>query len=181
MAFLDVLTENTDKFICFDENHKNWPIWSNEGVISKLYGTIVHLAKSELFILIIFAIIVSLFYITPRFQQLIRSKESYQSFMEKHIWSRGRELYDTFGLPIKPTVEEQMLVSLYFQYELYPSEVYNLFLQQKLSSISLKNFKADEIEVFHEILKRKMDYKTFMFMFKELEKIEERRNIYANS
>ncbi|UJG40259.1 MAG: DUF4350 domain-containing protein [Candidatus Heimdallarchaeum aukensis] len=167
-----------ERYVYFDESHKRWSIWSRDGLINQTYGTITLLTQSESFIVMILLLIISLYYLLPNVRKLKkRSKEGYKNFLKKHIYSKERELYDTLGQPVKPTEEEKILTSLYFQYENFPNRVYNIYLQRKLNNISEKKFTDQEKTLFNEIIKRKIDFKLFIYLFNKLEEIQKRNLI----
>ena len=83
-------------------------------------------------------------------------------------------LFFAFGSPIKPTIEEQFLSNLYFQYELYPQKAYQYYLTKKASYIQLEKFTEEEKELFEIAFNRKLDQKTFLSLFRMLEKIQKR-------
>jgi hypothetical protein len=147
---------------------------STEGIINQSYGTLILLTKTPLFVFIMVLIILVFFYLTPRFRAIIKSSETYKKFLTDRIWSRKRELYDTFGSPIKPTVEEQYLSNLYFQYELYPKEAFSYFLEEKLKFIPIDKFSEEERELYENALNKKLDGKTFLSLFIMLEEIQKR-------
>ena len=176
--YSNYLFEKGERHIYFDESHKRWSIWSRDGLINQTYGTITLLSQSESFIVLILLLIISLYYILPNVRKLKRqSKEGYKDFLKKHIYSKDRELYDTLGEAIKPTEEEKILTSLYFQYENFQNRVYNIYLQRKLNNINEKNFTEQEKELFNIIIKRKIDYKLFIYLFNKLEEIQKRNII----
>ncbi|UJG42974.1 MAG: GldG family protein [Candidatus Heimdallarchaeum endolithica] len=163
------------RYVYFDESHKRWSIWSRDGLINQTYGTITLLTQSEAFILMIILLIIGLYYILPNIRKFKRkSKKGYKDFLKKHIYSKERELYDTLGQAVKPTEEEKILTSLYFQYENFPNRVYNIYLQRKLNNVSEKNFTDEEKTLFNEIIKRKIDFKVFIYLFNKLEEIQKR-------
>ena len=174
--YLSILSSEKPSLICFEESHKRWPLGSTEGIINQSYGNLILLSKSQLLIFIIVLLISILYYFVPRIQTLFKPTESYRNFLSKRIWSRGRELYDTFGQAVKPTVEEKILFSLYFQYELHP-QAFNLYLQQKLSYIKPLLLTKEEKEMFEVTLIRKIDYDTFIYLFSKLEEIQKRKRL----
>jgi hypothetical protein len=171
---LRLYSPGADRLVCFEESHKTWPFASTEGIINQSYGTLILLSKTPLFVFIMVLIVLVIFYLTPRFREIIRSSETYKKFLTDRIWSRKRELYDTFGTPIKPTVEEQYLSNLYFQYELYPKESYSYYLEEKLKFITADKFTEEERELFENALNKKLDGKTFLSLFLMLEEIQKR-------
>ncbi|MCG3219912.1 MAG: hypothetical protein H7641_00900 [Candidatus Heimdallarchaeota archaeon] len=171
---LRLYSPGANRLVCFEESHKTWPFASTEGIINQSYGTLILLTKTPLFIFVMVLIVLVLFYLTPRFRDIIRSSETYKKFLTDRIWSRKRELYDTFGSPIKPTVEEQYLSNLYFQYELYPKESYSYYLEEKLKFISVDKFTEEERELFENALNKKLDGKIFISLFLMLEEIQKR-------
>ena len=174
LSLIGYYSSGEDKLVCFEESHKRWPFATTEGMINQSYGTIIILAKTQLLIFLLVLMILILYYFTPRFRNLIKPKETYKKFLSDRIWSRERELYDTFGSPIKPTIEEQFLSKLYFQYELYPHQAYHYYLVEKASYIPASNFKDEEKELVELALTRKLDSKTFLSLFKMLEEIQKR-------
>ena len=174
IELLNLYSSGSDRLVCFEESHKTWPFISTEGIINQSYGTLILLTKTPLFVFIMVLIILVFFYLTPRFRAIIKSSETYKKFLTDRIWSRKRELYDTFGSPIKPTVEEQYLSNLYFQYELYPKEAFSYFLEEKLKFVSIDKFSEEERELFENALNKKLDGKTFLSLFLKLEEIQKR-------
>ncbi|MHA1408133.1 MAG: DUF4350 domain-containing protein [Candidatus Heimdallarchaeaceae archaeon] len=174
ISLLGSYSSGETKLICFEESHKRWPFSSTEGVINQSYGTIILLSKDQVFIFSIVFLILLLFYMTPRLKDVIKTKESYKQFISDRIWSRKRELFDTFGVPIKPTVEEEYLSRLYFQYELYPTKAYTYYLLEKLRRIPLDRFTEDERTLFEKAIVKKIDGKTFLSLFKKIEEIQKR-------
>jgi hypothetical protein len=171
---LRLYSPGAERLVCFEESHKTWPFLSTEGIINQSYGTMILLTKTPLFVFVIVLIILILFYLTPRFRDIVKSSETYKKFLTDRIWSRKRELYDTFGSPIKPTVEERYLSNLYFQYELYPNEAFSYYLEEKLKYITIDKFTEEERELFENALNRKLDGKTFLSLFIMLEEIQNR-------
>ena len=171
---LSLYSPGSDRLVCFEESHKTWPFASTEGIINQSYGTLILLTKTQLFIFIAVLLILIFFYLTPRFRDLAKSSETYKKFLTDRIWSRKRELYDTFGSPIKPTVEEQYLSNLYFTYELYPEEAYVYYLEEKLKFISIDKFTEEERELIENALNKKLDGKIFLSIFTKLEEIQKR-------
>lgn len=163
-----------ESLVCFEESHKRWPFSTTEGMINQSYGTIILLSKTQLFIFLLVLIVLILYYVTPRFRERFKPKETYKKFLSDRIWSRERELYDTFGTPIKPTIEEQFLSNLYFQYELYPQKAYHYYLTKKVSYIQLEKFTDEEKELFEIAFTRKLDQQTFLSLFRMLEEIQKR-------
>ena len=174
MYLLNSYTEETSKFVCFEESHKRWPFTSTEGIINQSYGSIILLSKNSVFIVIMVILILVLFYFTPRFRELFQTQESYKKFISDRIWSQKRELYDTFGTAIKPTIEEKYLSTLYFQYELYPNQVYNYYLIEKLNYIPTHLLREEEKKLFEIAIEKKLDGDTFLSLFKQLEEIQKR-------
>ena len=120
-------------------------------------------------------IILFLYYLTPRFSDIFGiTKETYKQFLSDRIWSRKRELYETFGSPVKPTIEEKYLSSLYFQYELYPDHVYNFYLEEKLRYLPTHLLTSEEKELLEKALKKKLDFETFLSLFFKLEEFQKR-------
>ena len=167
-------SSSEESLVCFEESHKRWPFATTEGIINQSYGTIVLLSKTQLFVFLVVLIILILYYIVPRFRERYKPKETYKKFISDRIWSRERELYDTFGSPIKPTIEEQYLSNLYFQYELYPQKAYHYYLTKKASYVPLDKFTEEEKELFEIAFTRKLDSKTFLSLFNMLEEIQNR-------
>ncbi|MHA1466025.1 MAG: hypothetical protein ACTSQ2_13125, partial [Candidatus Heimdallarchaeaceae archaeon] len=163
-----------EKLVCFEESHKRWPFSTTEGLINQSYGTIILLSKTQLFIFLLVLVVLLLYYFTPRFRERFKPKETYKKFLSDRIWSRERELYDTYGSPIKPTVEEQFLSNLYFQYELYPQKAYHYYLTKKASYTLLEKFTDEEKVLFEIAFTKKIDSKTFLSLFKMLEEIQKR-------
>ena len=163
-----------EKLVCFEESHKRWPFSTTEGLINQSYGTIILLSKTQLFIFLLVLVVLFLYYFTPRFREKFKPKETYKKFLSDRIWSRERELYDTYGSPIKPTIEEQFLSNLYFQYELYPQKAYHYYLTKKASYTLLEKFTDEEKELFEIAFTKKIDSKTFLSLFKMLEEIQKR-------
>ena len=174
MYYLNSFASETEKQVCFEESHKRWPFTSTEGIINQSYGTIVLLSKTQLFVFLMVILILLLYYITPRFRDIFRSSEDYKEFISGKIWSRKRELYDTFGSPVKPTTEEQYLSNLYFQYELYPTQAYNYYIEEKLKYVPSDLISEEESELISKALTKKMDSKTFLSIFLRLEEIQKR-------
>jgi len=174
MYILNSYTEETSKLVCFEESHKRWPFASTDGIINQSYGSIILLSKTNLFIVTMVILILVFFYFTPRFKELFKTKESYKKFISDRIWSRKRELYDTFGTPIKPTIEEKYLSTLYFQYELYPNQAYNYYLIEKLNYIPMNLLKEEEKKLFEIAVEKKLDGETFLSLFQKLEEIQKR-------
>ncbi len=174
LYMMEHYSSGEERLVCFEESHKRWPFSTTEGMINQSYGTIVLLSKTQLFIFLLVMIVLILYYVTPRFRERFKPKETYKKFLSDRIWSRERELYDTFGSPIKPTIEEQFLSNLYFQYELYPQKAYHYYLMKKASYIHLEKFTDEEKELFEIAFTRKIDSKTFLSLFKMLEEIQKR-------
>ena len=171
----NITSSSTEKLVCFEESHKRWPIATTDGIINQTYGSIILLSKTRLFIFIIIMILLLFYYLTPRFTETYRKRDTYKNFIAERIWSRRRELFDTFGSPIKPTVEEKYLSYLYFQHELYPGQAYNYFLAEKLKFIPTQLIKEEERKLFELALTRKLDHQSFLFLFKKLEEIQKRK------
>ncbi len=174
LKLMEDFSAGEESLVCFEESHKRWPFSTTEGMINQSYGTIVLLSKTQLFIFLLVMVVLILYYVTPRFRERFKSKETYKQYLSDRIWSRERELYDTFGSPIKPTIEEQFLSNLYFQYELYPQKAYHYYLTKKASYIHLEKFTDEEKELFEIAFTRKLDSKTFLSLFKMLEEIQKR-------
>lgn len=174
IQILGNITATGQKLVCFEESHKRWPFTSTDGIINQTYGTIILLSKTKLFIFLIIIILLLFYYLTPRFRETYQMRDSYKKFISQRIWSRSRELFDTFGTPIKPTVEEKYLSYLYFQHELYPDKAYNYFLAEKLKFVPTQLINEEERKLFELALTRKLDHQTFLFLFKKLEEIQKR-------
>ena len=175
ISLIGAYSGGSELLVCFEESHKRWPFASTEGIINQTYGNIILYSKTKIFIFIILLLLLVLYYITPRFRDEFRTKESYKKFISKKIWSRRRELFDTFGTPINPTVEEKVLSYLYFQHELYPSKAYNYFILEKMKFVPSHLYEEEERELFELALTKKLDHDTFLFLFKRLEIIQKRR------
>lgn len=175
ISLIGSYTGGSELLVCFEESHKRWPFASTEGIINQTYGNIILYSKTKIFIFITILLLLVLYYITPRFRDEFRTKESYKKFISKKIWSRRRELFDTFGTPINPTVEEKVLSYLYFQHELYPSKAYNYFILEKMKFVPSHLYEEEERELFELALTKKLDHDTFLFLFKRLEIIQKRR------
>ncbi len=175
ISLIGAYTGGTEPLVCFEESHKRWPFASTEGIINQTYGSIILLSKTRIFIFIVILLLLFFYYITPRFKDVFRTKESYKKFISKKIWSRRRELFDTFGSPINPTVEEKILSYLYFQHELYPRKAYNYFILEKMKFVPSHLYEEEERELFELALSKKLDHDTFLFLFKRLEVIQKRR------
>jgi hypothetical protein len=175
ISLIGAYTGGSNPIVCFEESHKRWPFASTEGIINQTYGSIILYSKTRLFVFIAVLLLLFFFYLTPRFQETFRTKESYKKFISKKIWSRRRELFDTFGSAINPTVEEKVLSYLYFQHELYPSRAYNYFILEKMKYVPSHLFDEEERELFELALTKKLDHDTFLFLFKRLEVIQKRR------
>ena len=173
----NITSTSEQKLVCFEESHKRWPIGTTEGIINQTYGTVILLSKTELFIFLVIAILVLFYYLTPRFREVYSKRDTYKQFIADRLWSRRREVFDTFGTAIKPTVEEQYLSYLYFQHELYPNQAYNYFLAEKLKFVPTQLINEEERELFEFALTRKIDHQSFLFLFKKLEEIQKRRMI----
>ncbi len=172
---LNYYSSGSEKLVCFEESHKRWPFASTDGIINQSYGTIILLTKTKLFVFLMVLIILFLYYLSPRFSDIFGiTKETYKQFLSDRIWSRKRELYETFGSPVKPTVEEKYLSSLYFQYELYPNHAYNFYLEEKLRYIPTHLFTSEEKELLEQALRKKLDNETFLSLFFKLEEIQKR-------
>ena len=168
-------SDSSESLVCFEESHKRWPFVSSEGIVNQTYGTVILLSKTRLFIFLAILLLLIFYYLTPRFKDTIKTQENYKKFISKKIWSRRRELFDTFGNPINPTVEESVLSYLYFQHELYPNKAYNYFILEKMKFIPSNLYEEEERELYELALSRKLDHKTFLFLFKKLESIQKRR------
>ena len=177
MALLGQYTKGKTPLICFEESHKRWPIFSTEGIINQGYGTIMTLTKSSFFVTVIVLLVLLLYLIVPRYKMFVSSKETFQQVLSNRIWSRERELYDTFGVAVKPTVEEKMLSMLYFENEILGRKIYNILLQQKLSSIQKGLLTEEEILLFEDKILSKLTHQEFLQLFKKLDQIEKRRKI----
>lgn len=168
-------SEGSESLVCFEESHKRWPFASTEGIVNQTYGTVILLSKTRYFIFVAVLLLLIFYYLTPRIREVYKTKESYKKFISKKIWSRRRELFDTFGSPINPTVEEKVLSYLYFQHELYPSKGYNYFILEKMKFVPSHLFEEEERELYELALTKKLDHDTFLFLFKKLETIQKRR------
>ncbi len=174
LQILGNITSSEQTLVCFEESHKRWPFTTTDGIINQTYGTIILLSKTKLFIFLVIIILLLFYYLTPRFRETYKMRESYKKFISDRMWSRRRELFDTFGTAIKPTVEEKYLTYLYFQHELYPSRAYNYFIAEKLKFIPTRSLNEEERELFELALTRKLDHQSFLFLFKKLEEIQKR-------
>lgn len=166
-----------DTIICFEESHKGWPVISTDGFINQGYGHIIYLSRTKFFIFSIIVLVIVLFIITPRFNLLFQQSNTYKQFLQDKIWNRERALYDTFAVTVQPTVEESTLSTLYFQWELLGAQIYTELLKKKLGYIPTKLISDDEIEKYRNILQQRIDHSTFMVLFEELEKIQNRRRL----
>ncbi|MCE7741995.1 MAG: DUF4350 domain-containing protein [Candidatus Heimdallarchaeota archaeon] len=171
----NITASSEQKLVCFEESHKRWPVTTTEGIINQTYGSIILLSKTKLFVFLVIIILLLFYYLTPRFTETYRKRDSYKKFISDRMWSRRRELYDTFGTAIKPTVEEQYLSYLYFQHELYPGKAYNYFLAEKLKFIPTQLINEEERKLLELALTRKLDHQSFLFLFKKLEEIQKRK------
>ena len=176
IEILDSITENTEqKIICFEESHKRWPIATTEGIINQTYGSIILLSKTRLFIFLVIIIMLLFYYLTPRFRETYRKRDTYKKFIADRMWNRRRELFDTYGTAIKPTIEEKYLSYLYFQHELYPDKAYNYFLAEKLKFIPAELLDEEERKLYELALTRKLNHESFLFLFRKLEEFQERK------
>ena len=175
LYILNYYSSGLEKLVCFEESHKRWPFASTDGIINQSYGTIILLSKTKLFVFLMVLIILFLYYLSPRFTDIFgTTKETYKQFLSDRIWSRKRELYETFGSPVKPTIEEKYLSNLYFQYELYPNHAYNFYLEEKLRYIPTHLITSEEKELLEQALRKKLDNETFLSLFFKLEEIQKR-------
>ncbi|MHA1400521.1 MAG: DUF4350 domain-containing protein [Candidatus Heimdallarchaeaceae archaeon] len=174
--YSDYMFKGLSTHVYFEESHKRWSIWSRDGLINQTYGTIVLLSQTESFIILIILLILILYYFAPKVKEFKnKPKETYKDFLREHIWSKERELYDTFGRAIRPTEEEQILASLYFQYENLPNKVYNIYLHRKLNYVKKEKMTEEEQVLFEEAIKRKLDFNLFIYLFNKLEEIQQRK------
>jgi len=176
IKILQTLNSTSDqRIVCFEESHKRWPIATTEGIINQTYGSIILLSKTRLFIFMIIALMLLFYYLTPRFRETMRRRDTYKTFISDRLWSRRRELFDTYGTAIKPTIEEKYLSYLYFQHELYPGKAYNYFLAEKLKFVPANLIDEEERKLYEFALTKKLDHASFMFLFKKLEEIQKRK------